>query len=174
MSFGGLLRLLLVFTISQTLYHRRVRERSCVVGDQPKATEKFVKNCACIPSDFEWSVDLIHIFLSFTPLICYPRSEFNYAKNSAGECVLVPGTTPLPDDDSCRDGGDYWYERTAYRKIPYSSCEDGERPDRGARHLCPGIKAHGAFFWLFVIVVPFAFTALVAYWYYRRSGLARG
>jgi hypothetical protein len=138
----------------QTLYHRRVRDRNCVVGNQPKAANKVVKNCVCVPSDFE--------------------CEFNYVKNSDRECVLVPGTSPLPDDDSCRDGEDYWYERTAYRRIPYSSCEDGERPDRGARHLCPGIKAHGAFFWLFVISVPFAFTALVAYWYYRRSGLARG
>jgi len=138
----------------QTLYHRRVRNKSCVVGNQPKATEKIVKNCACISSDFE--------------------CEFNHIKNAAGQCVAVSDTTPLPDDDSCRNGQDYWYGRTAYRKIPYSSCEDGERPDRGARHLCPGIKAHGAFFWLIVIVVPFAFTALVAYWYYRRSGLARG
>jgi hypothetical protein len=94
--------------------------------------------------------------------------------NEAGKCALVPGTTPLPDDDSCRDDKDYWYERTAYRKIPYSSCEDGERPDRGPRHLCPGIRAHGALFWWFIISVPFMFTSLIAYWYYRRMGLARG
>jgi hypothetical protein len=101
-------------------------------------------------------------------------SEFNYVKDDAGKCVLVPGTTPLPDDDSCRDDEDYWYERTAYRKIPYSSCEDGERPDRGPRHLCFGIRAHGALFWWSIILLPFMFTALVAYWYYRRMGLARG
>lgn len=102
------------------------------------------------------------------------HSEFNHVKNEKDECVLVPGTTPLPDDDSCRNGEDYWYERTPYRLIAYSSCENGERPDRGARHVCPGFKSHGGFFWLFILVIPFGFTALVAYYYYRRSGMARG
>jgi hypothetical protein len=41
-------------------------------------------------------------------------------------------------------------------------------------HVCPGFGAHGTFFWLFVILIPFAFTALVGYCYYRRSGLAQG
>lgn len=94
--------------------------------------------------------------------------------NADGKCVLVEGTKPLPDDDSCRGGAEYWYERTAYRRIPHSSCEDGERPDRGRRHYCPGISGHGFFFWTFVLIVPFAITWLVASWYYKRSGLATG
>ncbi|KAF8909112.1 vacuolar protein sorting/targeting protein 10 [Mucidula mucida] len=138
----------------QTLYHRRVRNTNCVVGNQPKAATRVQKNCICTKVDFE--------------------CEFNYAKNDADECVLAPGTTPLSNDEgSCDDEG-YWYERTAYRKIPYSSCEGGERPDRGMRHDCPGFKAHGAFFWWFVIMVPFMIAALVGYWYYKKSGLARG
>lgn len=95
-------------------------------------------------------------------------------RNAAGECVLVEGTQPLPDDDSCRGDDQYWYERTPYRRIPHSSCEDGERPDHGRRHLCPGVAAHSLLFWLFVIVVPFGFTTLVAMWYYKRSGRATG
>ncbi|KAK0452799.1 vacuolar protein sorting/targeting protein 10, partial [Desarmillaria tabescens] len=138
----------------QTLYHRRVRETNCVVGDQPKAAVRVVNNCPCTQADFE--------------------CEFNYAKNVNDECVLVPGTTPLPDDDSCKNDEEFWYERTAYRKIPYSSCENGIRPDRGTRHSCPGFRAHGPLFWWFVILIPFMFTALVGYWYYRRSGMARG
>jgi hypothetical protein len=106
-------------------------------------------------------------------LLCF-ASEFNHVRNANGECVLVEGTKPMPDDDSCRGGAEYWYERTPYRRIPHSSCEDGERPDRGRRHLCPGVAAHGALFWLFVLLVPFAFTTLVAMWYYKRSGLATG
>jgi hypothetical protein len=38
----------------QTLYHRRIRDRNCYVGqlvDQPKT---IVRNCTCSPSDFEW------------------------------------------------------------------------------------------------------------------------
>ncbi|KAH8982691.1 Oligoxyloglucan reducing end-specific cellobiohydrolase [Lactarius akahatsu] len=110
-----------------TLYHRRRRDRNCVVGTQPKAKETIVKNCPCMDSDFE--------------------CEFNHVRNANGKCVLVEGTPPRSDDDSCRDGEQYWYERTAYRRIPHSTCEDGERPDRGRRHLCPGVAAHGPFFW---------------------------
>ncbi|KAJ6624911.1 Oligoxyloglucan reducing end-specific cellobiohydrolase [Mycena sp. CBHHK59/15] len=138
----------------QTLYHRRVRNRNCVVGNQPKASERIEKNCVCLETDFE--------------------CEFNYFKNDAGECVLVSGTTPFPNDDSCRDGGDYWYERTPYRKISFSSCDGGERPDRGPRHDCPGFKGHSGFFWFMMLLLPAIFVTAVAYWYYNRSGLARG
>jgi len=138
----------------QTLYHRRVREANCVVGAQPKVEARVVKNCACLKTDFE--------------------CEFNHVKNADDQCVLVAGTTPLPDDSSCSNDEEYWYERTPYRKIPYSTCDGGDRPDRGPRHVCPGFKAHGALFWWTMILIPFAFTALIVYWYYRRSGLARG
>jgi len=138
----------------QTLYHRRVRETNCVVGNQPKALERVERNCTCTKTDFE--------------------CEFNYFKNDADECVLSPGTTPLSPDDSCRGDEDYWYERTAYRKMSFSTCEGGERPDRGTRHQCPGFAGHSGFFWFMVILFPIMFVALVAWWYYNNSGLARG
>ncbi|PPQ80721.1 hypothetical protein CVT25_001841 [Psilocybe cyanescens] len=138
----------------QTLYHRRARTSNCVVGTQPKAAERTVENCACTKVDFE--------------------CEFNHVKDANDDCVLVPGTTPLPDDDSCSNGEDVWYERTPYRKIPYSSCVDGFRPDRGPEHVCPGFKSKTGWFWFFMLLLPFGFTAMVAYYYYRRSGMARG
>ncbi|KAG6330590.1 hypothetical protein ID866_8498 [Astraeus odoratus] len=138
----------------QTLYHRRKREANCVVGKIPKVEEKIVRNCACTVEDFE--------------------CEFNYVKDSEGNCVLVSGTTPLASDNSCRGDDEYWYERTAYRKVPYSSCEGGWRPDQGTQHLCPGIKGHSTFFWLTVLLFPFAITALIVWWWYKKSGLARG
>ena len=101
-------------------------------------------------------------------------SEYNHVRNSAGECVLVSGAQPLPDDDSCPEDAESWYERTAYRKIPKSGCEGGPRPDRGAKRPCPGLRAHSAGFWLTIFCIPFGFTALVAFWYYRRSGYRRG
>ena len=104
-------------------------------------------------------------------LVC---SEFNFVKDDKDQCVPVPGTTPRPDDDSCSNGEDYWYQRTAYRKIPYSSCENGDTRNLGTRHVCPGFKAHSALFWMFMILIPFGFTALVAYYYYRRKGMTRG
>jgi len=138
----------------QTLYHRRIRDANCYIGDQTKISEKVVQNCACTRSDFE--------------------CEFNHVLDSNGNCVLVPGATALTSDDTCPYGEDYWYERTAYRKIPYSSCEGGDRLDRGRAHACPGIRGHGFFFWLFVLFIPASLASLVGYWFYRRSGLARG
>ncbi|KAJ3513798.1 hypothetical protein NLJ89_g2750 [Agrocybe chaxingu] len=138
----------------QTLYHRRVRDRNCVVGIQPKAADRIVQNCPCTRADFE--------------------CEFNYVKNANDECVLVEGTTPRPNDDSCKNGEEFWYERTPYRLIPYSTCVDGFRPDRGGEHRCPGFKSKGTVFWLFMLILPFGFTAMVAYYYYRKSGMARG
>lgn len=132
---------------------------------------KLVKNCVCHDSDFEWYA-LSRSISSISDIS--PRSEFNHQRNEDGVCALVKGARPLPHDDTCPGSQDYWYERTAYRKIPYSTCEDGERPDRGTRHACPGLAGHGFWFWLFVLVVPFAFTSLIAYGYYRRSGMARG
>lgn len=89
-------------------------------------------------------------------------------------CVAVPGTSPRENDDSCRGDEEYWYERTAYRKVTHSSCEGGQRPDRGTRHLCPGIRGHSALFWTMVFLFPFAFTATAAWWWYKKSGHARG
>ncbi|KAF8989462.1 vacuolar protein sorting/targeting protein 10 [Cyathus striatus] len=131
----------------RTMYHRRVRDRNCYIGLQPKVEEKVVEVCECKPVDFEWCNDA---------------------------CVLVPGTTPLPNDESCKDDEDYWYERTPYRKNPISSCEDGNRIDRGPAHQCPGLRSKGTWFWMFMLLIPFGFTALVGYYYYRRSGLAKG
>ncbi|KAI0314429.1 Oligoxyloglucan reducing end-specific cellobiohydrolase [Amylostereum chailletii] len=138
----------------QTLYHRRLRDRNCVVGDQQKLTDSIVKNCACTESDFE--------------------CEFNYEMNANGQCVPIPKTTALASDNSCRGDDEYWYERTAYRRIPHSTCEGGKRLDRGTAHLCPGVRAHGGWFWFFMFLIPISFTGLVAYWYYQKSGLARG
>ena len=87
---------------------------------------------------------------------------------------MISGLSPLASDDTCRNDEEFWYERTPYRKVPISSCEGGTRLDRGTEHRCPGLRGHGFFFWLFVLMVPFMFTALIAYWYYRRMGLARG
>ena len=86
----------------------------------------------------------------------------------------VPGTLPLPNDDSCRNNEEYWYERTAYRKVTHSSCEGGDRPDRGTRHICPGISGHSPLFWTMVFLFPFAITGVVAWWWYKKSGLAGG
>lgn len=97
-------------------------------------------------------------------------------RDGNGECVLVPDTTPLPSDDSvCRDDNvEFWYERTAYRKIPHSSCTGGKRLDRGTEHVCPGPRHRSAWFWIFVILMPFAVCGIAAWFYSKRNGLVRG
>ncbi|KAF7317890.1 Sortilin [Mycena kentingensis (nom. inval.)] len=138
----------------QTLYHRRNRKANCWVGNLEKATARIERNCTCAKADFE--------------------CEFNYFKNDNDECVLSPGMSPIPPDDACRNGEEFWYDRTAYRKIAYSSCEGGNRIDRGTEHRCPGFGGHSGFFWLMMFLIPGGFVALIGWWYYQNSGLARG
>ncbi|KAI0030630.1 Oligoxyloglucan reducing end-specific cellobiohydrolase [Vararia minispora EC-137] len=138
----------------QTVFHRRKRTSQCFVGNQEKYKEKIERNCICTPADFE--------------------CEFNYERNTNGECVLVPGTQSLPNDEICSGDDEYWYERTPYRRIPHSTCDGGNRPDRGKTHECPGLRGHGTLFWMFIIAIPFAFCSLVGWWWYRKSGMATG
>jgi len=137
----------------QTLYHRRIRDRNCYIGEQLPQPFKTVRTCACTDDDFE--------------------CEFNHVRDEQGQCVLVPGATVLASNTTCDWGQDYWYERTAYRKVPISSCDGGNRPDRGAAHACPAIKSHGFFWWTSIVIAPCLLSGLVALWYARRKGIAR-
>jgi hypothetical protein len=106
-------------------------------------------------------------------LIC---SEFNHFRGESGKCELVPGATILSTDtiyEQCDGFTPTWYERTAYRKIPYSSCEGGERPDRGKAHACPGLVGGGGLsglFWGSIAILPFALAGLAGYWWYHNAG----
>lgn len=140
---------------AKTWYYRRTRTANCYVGELDRPKAEIREKCQCTEVDFE--------------------CEYNHIRNATGECVLAPGALALPNDDTCSDDNDgYWYERTAYRKIPKSACEGGRRLDRGESHVCPGFRAHGSLFWWTIFFIPFGFTALVAFWYYRRGGYRRG
>jgi hypothetical protein len=96
--------------------------------------------------------------------------------------VLVEGAVALSSNteyEQCDGYSTSWYERTAYRKIPHSSCEGGTRPDRGKEHACPGILrqggALGGLFWGSMAILPFAVAGLAGWWWFTkgsRSGLA--
>ncbi|KIJ89725.1 hypothetical protein K443DRAFT_666141 [Laccaria amethystina LaAM-08-1] len=136
--------------------HHRIRNMDCTVGEQEKTATRVVLNCPCSKVDFEW-----YLYLS-------PVSEVNHVNITNHECELVPGTTPLLDS-----GEEFWY-------IPFDPLlqrTDGERPARGREHRCPGFKSHSAWFWVLAIHVSSPFrihSSLVAFYYYRESGLARG
>jgi hypothetical protein len=89
--------------------------------------------------------------------------------------VLVDGAQALSVNtewEQCDGGAQYWYERTAYRKIPYSTCEGGDRPDRGKRHDCPGLiggAGLSGLFWGSIAILPFAFAGLGGWWWYNQS-----
>lgn len=112
----------------------------------------------------------------FDPSPCL-FSEFNHHRDSSGRCVLFPSATALhplsSEEEQCRTSTDgSWYERTAYRRIPYSSCQGGVRPDRGPRHDCPNVyigdKKSGLFWWTMAII-PFAFAGLMGMWWKKRQ-----
>jgi hypothetical protein len=123
-------------TVSQVQYYRRIRDRQCYVGETLRQTREVVRNCTCTPNDFE--------------------CEFNYRRNDRGDCVLIEGAQPRTTgemEEQCTGWEPYWYERTAYRKIPYSSCEgEGDvRLDRG------------------LLIIPFAMAA-IAGWFFLQTG----
>ncbi|GAA5912886.1 vacuolar protein sorting/targeting protein 10 [Sporobolomyces salmoneus] len=134
----------------QTYYHRRVRDRSCFVGERLPQPAKIEKHCPCSRQDFE--------------------CEFNYRLDDKNECVLVPGARPLEADQTCTWDQPFWYDRTPYRKIPHSQCEGGLALDRGSAHVCPGNKTRSGFFWTTIAVLPFGIAALAAVWWTRRRG----
>ncbi|GAA6014079.1 hypothetical protein JCM10207_000231 [Rhodosporidiobolus poonsookiae] len=112
------------------------------------------KTCARIEEDFEW-------FL-------------NYKRNARGDCVLVDGAQPLASDATCPYGQPFWYDRTAYRRIPHTKCKDGLALDKGSRHTCPGAGARGGFFWATIAILPFGIAALAAVWWHRRKSSRYG
>ena len=157
------------------MYHRRIRDRNCFIGEQLPQPAKIVKYCACSEDDFEWYV-LFSLFLSSSlvrsradvPERPPARSEYNYKRDSRGKCVLVEGAEPLEAEKTCPVNEPFWYDRTNMRKIPHSKCEGGLQLDKGSRHVCPGHAARSGFFWATIAVLPFGIAALAAIWWTRR------
>lgn len=139
----------------QVQYYRRVREpkRLCYIGEKLPDSKR-QRNCACSEEDFE--------------------CEFNYRRDpSTHKCVLIDGAQPLAVDEGkgqCARNQNFWFDRTEYRKIPYSSCEGGQQLDQGARHTCPSAGGHGFIWWGTVVVAPVILAGLLGFWWMRRRG----
>lgn len=139
----------------QTLYYRRVRspKQMCYVGEKIPQPHKIQRNCLCSEEDFE--------------------CDFNYRRDpNTHKCVLVEGAKPLKNDESiCSWNQSFWYDRTEFRKIPYSSCDGGIQLDQGAQHICPASQSHGFFWWSTVVVAPALLCGLGGFWWMRRRAL---
>ncbi|SNX87401.1 related to VPS10 domain-containing receptor SorCS1 precursor [Melanopsichium pennsylvanicum] len=138
----------------QTYYYRRKRRADCYVGEKIIQPHSVIRNCSCSEADFE--------------------CEFNHYRDSTGNCVLYPGAQTLVTDEQgqcwASDSDGYWYERTNVRKVPYSSCTGGIRPDRGTRHVCSNnLAGHGFLWWSTVILCPFGLAGLVGYWWATKQ-----
>ena len=140
----------------QTLYHRRIRDAKCFIGEHLPQPYRVEKICPCTADDFE--------------------CEFNYRRDSRGQCVLVDGAQPLETsaEDQCAWDQPFWYDRTSMRRIPKTKCEGGLTLDQGTRHTCPGHTDHSWLFWGTVTILPFGIAALAAVWWTRRRSWTGG
>ncbi|PWN53321.1 Oligoxyloglucan reducing end-specific cellobiohydrolase [Violaceomyces palustris] len=142
----------------QTYYYRRKRQADCYIGTKVVQPHSIAKNCTCTKDDFE--------------------CEFNHYRDPAtGDCILYPGVSALATDEygqcyssNWEETEGYWYDRTNYRKVPYSSCVGGERLDRGTRHICSNNpRRHGFFWWATIVVSPFALAGFVGWWWNKKQ-----
>ena len=108
-----------------------------------------------------------HSFFTESSLNISLLSNFNHVRSPNGECVLAEGAEPLNSDTSwetCNTTTRVWYERTAYRKISYSSCEGGLTLDKDTEHPCnqDGLAYESEMngFWISIAILGIVVTAV--------------
>lgn len=136
----------------QIQYWRRKRDADCYVGDKFQENPKVIqKNCACTKADFE--------------------CDFNFRRDSNGNCVLYEGATvPVAECDANGRGR----LSTGYRKMAKSTCTGGLELDKGGASVScvppasSGGLGVGGFFGIFFLLIAVFAGAVVALDYYRR------
>ncbi|EAL84891.1 vacuolar protein sorting/targeting protein PEP1 [Aspergillus fumigatus] len=138
-------------------YHRKKPSSQCWNNWREPHVHSIGRNCTCTRADYE--------------------CNYNYEPQNDGSCALVPGL-PKPDALAvCREDPDrveYW-EPTAYRRIPQTTCSGGLILDHVVSKPCPskekeyekkhGISGTGLFF---AIMIPLVAAAGVGYYVYAR------
>ncbi|KAK9370391.1 hypothetical protein V1509DRAFT_575446 [Lipomyces kononenkoae] len=142
----------------ETTYHRKIPDKMCYIGEQIPQPHAEIRNCSCTRLDFE--------------------CDENYYLATDGTCALVPGYQPPDHSAKCRQmpGLVEYSEPTGYRKIPLSTCVDGETLDISILHPCPGHEQefekrhrglHGFVLFL-LIILPFCMAGVIAYLVYNH------
>ncbi|KZM26286.1 hypothetical protein ST47_g2590 [Ascochyta rabiei] len=137
-------------------YHRKKRDARCRNGERIDHMHEIARNCTCTRRDFECA--------------------YNYERQPGGECTLIPGLTLEDPKAVCSKGAREYWDNSAFRKIPLSTCEGGQEFDHvGAPHPCPGFeeefqKKHGigGFALFLAIVLPFAAAGGIGYYVWRN------
>lgn len=106
-------------------------------------------------------------------------SDYNFELASHGICTLVPGLEPISLKDWCKahPDADEFFQPTGYRRLPLTTCEDGDQFDKMSTSIpCPGKeeeyeKKHRGptgFLLFLVITVPFVIAGGAGWWVYRN------
>lgn len=104
-------------------------------------------------------------------------SDFNFERQLDGSCALVKGYSPPDHSLICKQDAsiEEYYDFTGYRRIPMTTCENGQQLDVSTAHPCPGFedkfaKKHGisgaGIFFAFTI--PIVVACAVGYWVWRN------
>lgn len=107
------------------------------------------------------------------------HSGYNFELDNHGACQLVPGLEPLSRDAWCakHPGAAEYFEPTGYRRLPLTTCVDGQQFDRqSASQACPGHedeyerihRGPSGFVLFLVITLPFIAAAAVGWWVWRN------
>jgi len=106
-------------------------------------------------------------------------SDYNYEMDSTHFCHLAKGLEPQSKEEWCRDHPDEtdYYKPTGFRRIPLSTCEDGDEYDKlGEPEWCPGredefLRKHrgpGGASVFFAVTLPIGLAAAVGWYVYRN------
>lgn len=137
----------------KTEFYRRIPDRKCYIGVKLPEGQTKVSNCECTEYDFE--------------------CNYNHVRGEDGVCRLVEGASmpTVESDEVCKNDAAGYYDMTAYRRLPYSSCKGGAEKDIGTWRTCPG-KGYSAGAWAAFVLIPLACAGAVAaiLWNRRKRG----
>ncbi|KAL3494177.1 hypothetical protein BJX62DRAFT_198701 [Aspergillus germanicus] len=138
-------------------YRRRKLSADCWNNWRGPHLHSIESNCSCTRADYECA--------------------YNFQPTPDGGCALVPGLQPEDPVGYCRANPDAieYFQSTAYRRIPQTTCQGGKILDGIDTLPCPGKedqyeKKHGisGVGLFFAIITPIAAAGLVGYFVYTR------
>lgn len=108
----------------------------------------------------------------------FVNSDYNFELDNHGQCKLVQGHAPLDAETWCSAHPDTieYYEPTGYRRVPLTTCVDGQQLDKvGEPVPCKGHdeeferkhRTSGVAIF-FAVIIPFAAAGAVGWYVYRN------